>query len=498
MNSGENDLTEEEIQTGLKNVLRDGLTTRSMITLTEGVFLVGFALKLGAPLFYIGLLAAVPPLAQLLQIPSIILVEKYRDRRKISVYSSIGSRICLLVIALIPFFFSPILGLFFLLLTTFLRGALGAVGASSWNSWMRDLIPQEKLGAFFSKRWSNGTALSIPIALGAGYFIEQWANWFPGQSPIGGYSIIFLAGFLVGLLGVYFLAKTPEPRLPTFVEKPKIWELIKRPFRDENFRGLMVFLGSWNFAIFLASPFFTVYILQKLNYGMSAVISFTVLTQIINVIFFRAWGRFSDQYSNKSVLGVSGPMFLISILLWTFTTMPGRHFLTIPLLIIIHVLMGISLAGVNLATGNIGLKLAPKGRSTSYLAGSSLVGSLSIGIGPIMGGIIAKMLADHKLSLTLNLTTPSGSFGVQTLYFQGLDLVFLFAFIIGMYSIYRLAFVVEEGEVEKRLVYQELLSEIKRPILNFSTAAGIWNIFQFPLTNVKGRLKRIKNKNREK
>lgn len=74
-----NSLTEEEIQTGLKNVLRDGLATRAMITLTEGVFLVGFALKLEAPLFVIGLLAAIPPLAQLIQIPSIFLIEKYQN-----------------------------------------------------------------------------------------------------------------------------------------------------------------------------------------------------------------------------------------------------------------------------------------------------------------------------------------------------------------------------------------------------------------------------------
>lgn len=165
MTSEENNLSGDEPQAVLKNVLRDGIFTRAMITLTEGVFLVGFALKLNAPLFYVGLLAALPPLAQLIQIPSIYLIEKYRDRRKISVYSSIGSRVCLLLIAVIPFF-SPVLGLTLLLIVTFLRGAIGAIEATSWNSWMRDLIPEKELGAFFSKRWSYSLGLSIPIALG--------------------------------------------------------------------------------------------------------------------------------------------------------------------------------------------------------------------------------------------------------------------------------------------------------------------------------------------
>lgn len=64
-------LTEEEIQSGLKNVIKDGLASQTMITLTGGVFLVAFALKLGASNQIIGLLAAIPPLAQLIQIPSI-------------------------------------------------------------------------------------------------------------------------------------------------------------------------------------------------------------------------------------------------------------------------------------------------------------------------------------------------------------------------------------------------------------------------------------------
>ena len=50
-----------------------------MLTITGGVFLVTFALKMVASNLVIGLLAAIPPLAQLIQIPSVYLVEKYRS-----------------------------------------------------------------------------------------------------------------------------------------------------------------------------------------------------------------------------------------------------------------------------------------------------------------------------------------------------------------------------------------------------------------------------------
>lgn len=53
-------LTEQETQTGLRAVIRDGIASQIMATLTGGVFLVAFALKLGASNTVIGILAAIP------------------------------------------------------------------------------------------------------------------------------------------------------------------------------------------------------------------------------------------------------------------------------------------------------------------------------------------------------------------------------------------------------------------------------------------------------
>jgi MFS family permease len=105
--------------------------------------------------------------------------------------------------------------------------------------------------------------------------------------------------------------------------------------------------------------------LKRLQLDMFLLIALLVVSQLMNLTFLRFGGRFSDRYSNKSVLGVSGPLFIWCILAWTFTTMPEKYVLTFPLLVAIHIFMGISTAGVTLASGNIGLKLAPKGQATA-------------------------------------------------------------------------------------------------------------------------------------
>ena len=84
-------------------VLYDALSHEAMGILTTGVFLAGYAVALGANNFAIGLLAAVPFLAQLLQIPAVFLIERSRSRRLVSVWSSGIGRSFLLASAAAPF-----------------------------------------------------------------------------------------------------------------------------------------------------------------------------------------------------------------------------------------------------------------------------------------------------------------------------------------------------------------------------------------------------------
>ena len=225
---------------------------------------------------------------------------------------------------------------------------------------------------------------------------------------------------------------------------------------------------------------------------LSFIIALTVLSQIMNIAFLQTWGGFADRFSHKSVLAVSGPLFIVSILGWTFTTVPEKYVLTIPLLVLIHVVMGISTAGITLASTTIGLKLAPEGEATSYLAANSLVNSLAAGIAPVLGGLCADFFAERELSLTLDWISPGREVAIQTLNLQQWDFFFFLAFLIGLYSIHRLSSVKEEGEVKEKVLLNELMWEVKRSMNNLSTIGGLRRMIQFPFSVVTA----LKNKNR--
>ena len=478
-------LTEKDVQRGMSMLIHDGICSQIMGVLTSGAFLVAFAVLLGASNLVIGLLAAVGPFCQVLQIPAIFLVERTGRRKLLVVIHAFASRLFWIVVAVIPWFIPEALRIPVLLASLLLYFGLGTVAGCAWNSWVRDLVPESIMGSYFAKRMAISVALGAALTLGAGFALDYGKRLF--SEPLTVYSIFFAVGAFFGVLGVLFLALTPEPRMAR-VRPRGIFTVLAEPFRHGNYRQLIFFLGSWNFAVNLAAPFFVVYMLKRLGLSMAWVLGLSVLSQAVNVAFLRIWGRISDRYTNKSVLAVSGPLFILSILIWPFTTMPERYVLTIPLLVAIHVIAGISTAGVSLCSGNIALKLAPRGQATAYLAASALVNGLAATAAPILAGIGADWFAGESLSLSLKWTAATEGVDrwvIPAVNLMGLDFIFLIAFVLGLYALHRLIAVREEGEVEETIVTSELFAEVRKAMRHVSNVAGLRTFTHFPYSRLR-------------
>lgn len=474
-------LTDEQTALGLRNLLKMGVTGQTMATLTGGAFLVKVLVTFGAPLYVFGLLSALPAFAGLAQVPAAYVIEKYRNRKRITLLAFSASRVFIFILAIIPLFFSAELGIALILGAILFQSLTSALGGPAWNSITRDLVPQDRMGAFFAQRQRLTVAWSIPLSLAAGWFVTWWANTNPDRE-LHGISLLFLVGLLVGLGSLYFIWRTPEPAMAPVTRSTPFREMVRFPFQDDNFRNLMAFLGAWGFAMAIASPFFTVYLLQRLGFDMSFVIVLTVLSQLADVAFVQVWGKIADHAGNKAVLGVSGPLVLGSTILWLFTAMPDPHRFTVALLVVIHVLRGISMAGVSLATGNIAMRLAPRGRATSFLAANSMVGALAGGVAPLVGGAVAGYFEFHRFTITLNWESPTSRYSVSAIHLTGMDFAFILAFLVGIYALHRLSFVVEGEAIERSVVVKNLMAEIKQPMVTLTTVDGAVDLLLLPLS----------------
>lgn len=491
-------LTSEETDKALSKMVKQGVAVQVKTTFTESVFLVGFALLLNAPNTVIGILAAIPSVTQLLQIPSIFLLEKYRKRRILNSYTQLGNRLGILLMALIPFIATGEVGLLLLIGAMFIQSVFTAIGSPSWNSWMRDLVPPDRMGRFFSTRMALMGVVAIVASLTGGYFINSWlANTDPSNlfGQLSAYSVLYIIAFLFGIMAIYYTNTTPEPPMISRHEKLSYSQLLAEPFQNVNYRNLMVFSAVWSISTSFASPFFTVYLLDVnyLRLDVGFVAGLLALTQLTSVIFLRLWGRLADRFSNKSILQVTLPLFTIGTFLWTFSSVAIYYGFLIPLIILIHILNGFSAAGVNLSTNNIGMKLAPRGESATYLAARGSVIAVTGAITPVVAGVLADLFAHHKIEFSLSWLIDGELFTLIPAYsLSGIDFLFIISAIIGIYAIHRIAFVKEEGDVDERVVIEALIAETRRNVRTVSTVDGLRQTFEAPLKATKRGRKRKK------
>jgi MFS family permease len=362
---------------------------------------------------------------------------------------------------------------------------MAAIGGCAWNSWMRDLVPVSTYGRFFGRRTAATTALAIGLSFLGGVLIDLWGRHFPEQAVLG-YSALFIISTAIGFLGVYLLRITPD-RPMVAVERPAhAWDLLMAPLRDANFRRLMIFLSSWNFAVNLAAPFFTVYMLKTLGYSMTTILGLTIASQLSNLAALGLWGALIDRFSNKAVLGVAAPLFLACTLAWTFTSLEWTKPMALYLLAGIHVLMGVSTAGVGLASGNIAMKLSPPGEATAYLAANSVISACCAALAPIVGGAFADFFASRQLTLAFTWTGGPQDVTVQVLNFHAWTFFFGITCVLGLYSLHRLTFIEEPSGTSDRLMLRHLLMEARRSAHSLSSAAGLLRIVRLPQWFVRG------------
>jgi MFS family permease len=465
----DSEVTLDDVERGRRALVADAGWASLTGSLYGGVILIGFALDLGAGPFAIGLLAAIPFLGQIVQLPAVALIERVRQRRKITVLAATGARSLILALALLPLL--PNHGSWLTALFAAQLGvtALSATAGCALNSWLHQLLPREGLGAFFARRLFWSTAIGAVGAQLAGMLIDQW----PFGERLQAYSVTFAAAGIAGFVSSWFLSRVPEPPMHRAGAHSPLLSMISTPFRDRNFRRVIVFMAAWNVASNLAAPFLAVYLMRQLGYPLSTVTTLWVSSQFANALTLYLWGRLSDRLSNKAILAAALPIYFLCTLGLVFTAIPNPHSLTLPLLYAIHILMGAASGGIGLATGNLGLKLAPHGKGTVYLANVSLVGSVAGGIASILGGAIADWFASRELSVTFHWASPGVIKEVTLLQFQHWEFLFAISAALGLYVLHALSRIEEGERISERQVVQQFVLEAFRTLDQLSSIEGL-------------------------
>ena len=469
----------------------EGLASGGVFSVASGGFMAAFALALGANNLQVGILAALPFVTQVAQLPAVLAVERFRVRKAIGVPALLGAHLMWAPIGAVPFLLetpgAAAVAVVILLLA--LRGLFAPVWATTWTSWMRDLVPQDVLGSYYGRRLAVITVAMAVVGLGASFFVRWWESVSAPEDAILAYSLLLIGGSLTfGLASTWCALRASEPSMPAAAESGRsALSVLAEPLRDRNFSQLVRFLFVWSLVSNLAIPFFAVYMLKELGLSLSAVIGFTVLSQTTSVLFTRVWGPMADRVGSKPVLSLSASLYLLVIVGWVFTSHPERHFLTLPLLAVLHMFAGVAAAGVGLTMSTLTLKVAPAGKATPFLSVASIAASVGAGIGPVAGGLMADFFAVRTLGVDLSWASPNGVLELPALSLTGFDFLFAIAFVLGLLSLNLLVALREEGELPRETALGELAGRGGPAARAVSSVPGLGAVSAFSY----GYLKRV-------
>lgn len=474
-------ITQGQLNTGLNLVIADGLSAEAMVVFTSGTFLTAMALNMGATNFQLGLLAALPTFTTMFQLAAIWMVQRFNNRKVVTALFNFLARLPLIAIGVIPFVFTAGTSVQVLIMLLFFQHIFGDIGGAAWNSWMKDLIPGERLGSFFSHRSRMAQTLNVTLSLATAVGIDYVKTHYPHYEILT-YNMLFMLGGILGMLSVGLLLRTPEPKAQ--VINDKLFTLFSKPLRNKNFRNLLIFNSFWAFALNLATPFFAVYMMKTLGLPVAYIIALGIAGQLSSIVSIKLWGRYSDRFSNKNIINICGPVYVACIIAYAFAGMAGSIHATIAMLAGIHILSGVATAGINLSLSNIGIKLAPNSEAIAYISTKNMLVALFSTIAPMLGGLMADFFANHQLNWTIQWTSAQGVSNFQLLVLKGWNYFFVIGGLLALLSLRLLNKVKERGEINRDRLVIHMRMQMRQK-LRANLGRRVTNGLYYPSTVVR-------------
>jgi MFS family permease len=371
----------EKVKRTLRYSIYDGSAYNVMAGFGDN-YITPFALRLGAGSAAIGALASIPTLVgSVVQPLGARLSEITHSRKAVILPAIFGHAFMWLPILSIPFLpFAKGMEVPLLIAFVTLGVALGSVAGPAWISLMGDLVPERERGKYFGMRNEATGFVGLASLLTAGFLL----NLFPSREIFTGFALLFAVAFAARTISMLFLAAHYEPTPP---EKPKKATGII-PFFKEFFSGKQPvakfsrFICSTRFAVALASPFFTVYMLRDLGFDYFTFAALCAVQAFSTYIAMPYWGRLSDEYGNRAVLRTAG--FLVSLV--PFLWLPSQR---VSYLALVHVFTGFAWAGFDLAAFNYVLDSTTREQRAAYAANVNFASGVAVFAGALIGGFLA-------------------------------------------------------------------------------------------------------------
>lgn len=346
-------------------------------------YIIPFSLSINASPFQIGLLTSVgnliSPLGQLIGSQQI----ERRPRKKVLIRGILGQSAMWLMFILIAIIFplnilSPWLS--WIVIAVYLIFMLfSGMMTPPWFSFMGDIVPDTVRGRYFAKRNLITQLIAIIGTISLSFFLD-----FLGINNLIflGFMIIFIIGISARLISMALFNGHYYPpynfEVKDHVKTSQfLKELTKSNFGKFTLLVSLLTLGQW-----IAKPFFSVYMINILDFDYSLFIIINLSSTLIGLFFFPLLGHYSDKFGNVNLLRIGSIIIPFLPFLWILFNTP------LQIILGIQIWSGIGWTSFNLAASNFIYDNIPSKKRGKYIALYNLIIGVSITLGGFLGSMI--------------------------------------------------------------------------------------------------------------
>ncbi|MEH2455470.1 MFS transporter [Nostoc sp.] len=406
-------IPKDTIRTSLRASTTDSVLAAVYSLGTGGILLSNFLVELGASPVIFGMLSSIPMLVNLVQPLGAYLSERSNSRFQYSLRThGIGRLLWLVLVISIAGVSWGVVNTHQLVILTLLivlfSNLLGGLGTASWLSWVAMIVPRQLRGRYFGIRNSAASLTNLVCIPMAGLAVSHWYG-----GTLQGYGVILLVGIVFGIMGLgcqYFqVDMNPQSQNTYYGKLPQASEIQPEVAKDEsseivqsihpsqnqladslwknsNFLRFLLYFSFWTLAVSLSSPFFNLYMLDRLDLDVSYVTIYNSLQAGATLLMLILWGKLADKIGNRPILICIGILVAATPLLWLGIGVNRLDiWLWLPLL---HILSGGTWAAIDLCSNNIQLAIAPNKNQSIYFAIAAAVAGASGALGTTIGSFI--------------------------------------------------------------------------------------------------------------
>lgn len=361
---------------------------------------VSFSIALGAPMLLwfkhldasatvLGIVVALPSLLNILQIPAAQFVERVGYRAFVLRGWTVRSVfiLAMAIVAVLPAKIDATTRIALMLFLQFAFNASRGISLCGFLPWITQLIPEPVRGRFLSRDQMSGALAMLGTMIAT-------ALYFRRATGQGAFALIFFASFVSAIVSLVFLRRIPDVAVPA--PDPSRGAV---PWREmffyPPFLKLMIYNVVVGTALAGAGVFWVPLLRDVFQADDAKVLGVAAVWCAVAVVSLFGFGRLIDRVGSRPLLVLSGICLMLHFASWG--ALAARLF---PLnwwsILWIQATSGIGASLFNLANTRLAMATVPAAGRSHFFAMFSVINSLTLGLLPIVWGILLDSLAGWR------------------------------------------------------------------------------------------------------